>query len=180
MTRSSGYLAALLWVLVALAVGHAYAATQTDPLAREGAALAAERIEPGSLVLESGAVYEQAVVTLVGPNGYRSRREFGAGVELRVSLRDESGSPLESGRYRYILQVLPRPSDLPGRKVGVFYVSDGEAVARDLGGRPQSGPTVTNPQGMIASDYLRIDGSNGYPPAINFAEYGYGEYGTMY
>ena len=219
MKRRNGYLAAAVWVLAALAVGAAFAATGSHPFAREEGALAIERIDSGRLVLEPGTSYEEAVVTLVGPHGYRAHREFGVGEPVQVSLLDADGSPLQNGRYRYTLQVSPRPAALPARQVGIFFVGDGEAVSRrakraelanlragldgvrdqQLGqiqrgpsprgrervdrkkdGHPASEPAVPAPQGMVAPDYLTIDGSVGYSPTLNFAEYGYAEVGALY
>ena len=219
MKRRSGYLAIAVWVLAALAVGTVWAATGAQPLAREEGALARERIDPGQLVLEPFASYEQAVVTLVGPDGYRVRRVFGAGEPVRVTLLAADGSPFRNGRYRYTLQVSPQPADLPARQVGIFFVGEGEAVSRrskraELAGvragldemrdqqlgqferRPSargedrvaripsdaqaSETAVPAPQGMVATDYLTIDGSSGYSPTVNFAEYGYAQAGTIY
>jgi hypothetical protein len=188
-------------------------------LAREKGALATERIGPGQLVLELGASYEQAVVILVGPHGYHARRTFGADEPVRVPLLAADGSPLQNGRYRYTLQVSPRPAELPARQVGIFFVGDGEAVSRQSkraelaslrsgldrlrepmpgptarakksgdaqpparmrGGAPAPGPGIANNPGMVAPDYLTIDGSPGYAPTVNFAEYGHAQAGVLY
>ena len=153
----------------------------------------------------------------MGPDGYHARREFGAGEPVQVSLLAADGSPLQNGRYRYTLQVSPRPAELPARQVGIFFVGDGDVsrrakraelanlrsgldrarkssgvqarVSRELELMPSLPLAVAairhrvgapNSQGMVAPDYLTIDGSPYSPTTVHFSEYGYADVGVLY
>jgi hypothetical protein len=120
------------------------------------------------LTIDGIADTNGAVVKIVGPSGYRFRKEVGAGKPIDINLthaldaltEDEDAAFLTPGLYSY--EIISRPSG--ERAVGSFRIGDttsaGDSAPRaDRKLDPSSGELVS--PATTASDYLAVQDTAG-------------------